>query len=72
MGEAPCFAHFLNEHGEMPDPPTIRLQRKTDKLKELGEVACDRPLVLMYGARDCEHNQAVVLEDVLEEGIGNS
>lgn len=140
MGEAPCFAHFLDDEGRMPDPPAIRIQRvyepsrperrewrvlvdrlwprgvdrrsltldrwekdlapsdelrrwfghdpkkwrefetryrfelsqKTDKLKELAELARERPLVLLYGARDTEHNQAVVLKDVLEEGIRNS
>lgn len=29
-------------------------------------------LVLLYGARDEKHNQAVVLKEVLEEGIRKS
>ncbi len=140
MGEAPCFAHFLDEEGRMPEPPVIRIRRvydatgggrnetrvlvdrlwprglkkgsvridrwakelapstglrrwfahdpakwrefeskyrfeladKTAELKELAELATHRPLVLLYGARDERHNQAVVLKDVLEEGIRNS
>ncbi len=140
MGEPPCFAHFLDDQGRMPEPPRIRIERvydarghepwerrvlvdrlwprgvpresldldrwekdlgpsdelrrwfahdpkkwtefekryrfelaeKTDKLKQLAELARDRPLVLLYGAKDTEHNQAVVLKDVLEEGIRNS
>ena len=140
MGEAPCFAHFLDEKGDMPDQPRIRVQRvydstptlarearvlvdriwprgvgkaslnldrwakdlapstelrrwfahdptkwpgfqsryraelaeKTPALKELAEMARDRPVVLLYGARDDEHNQAVVIKEVLEEGIRNS
>jgi len=39
---------------------------------ELAELACDHPLGLLYSARDTEHNQAVVLKDVLEEGIRHS
>lgn len=140
MGEAPCFAHFLDEKGNMPDAPRIEIRRvydggssrpgemrvlvdrvwprgvakeslqldrwardlapsdklrrwfghdparwpgfesryryelaeKTAMLKELAEQSRLRPLVLLYGARDQSHNQAVVLKDVLEEGIRNS
>ena len=31
------------------------------------EAAGDRPLTLLYGARNTEHNQAVVLRDALLE-----
>lgn len=142
MGEAPCFAHFLDDKGNMPDTPEPRigirrvyghlarrpgearvlvdrvwprgvakesleldrwardlapsdelrrwfghdpkrwpgfesryrreLAEKTGMLRELAQLARDRPLVLLYGARDETHNQAVVLKDVLEEGIRNS
>lgn len=140
MGEAPCFAHFLDEHGNVPDAPAIRVRRvydrnsdrpdeirvlvdrvwprglakdslrldrwaaelapstelrrwfghdpkrwrgfeirykqelaeKTQALKELAELSRRGSLVLLYGARDERHNQAVVLKEVLEEGIRNS
>lgn len=140
MGEAPCFAHFLDDAGNMPDRPRIEIRRvydagvarpgetrvlvdrvwprglsraalkldrwakdiapstelrkwfghdprrwpgfqsryrhelaeKTSVLKELAELSVRRPLVLLYGAKDEEHNQAVVLKDVLEEGIAHS
>lgn len=139
MGEAPCFAHFLDDEGRMPEPPTIKVRRvydrpagehesrvlvdrlwprgvsketlrldrwardlapstslrqwfghdprrwgefqvrykqelaeKTSELKELAQLARERPLVLLFAARDREHNQAAVLKDVLEEGIRNS
>jgi len=39
-------------------------------LKELEEMALQGPLTLLYGARDEEHNQAVVLRMVLEERLG--
>ena len=140
MGEAPCFAHFLDDEGRMPEAPRIRVQRvyetdrarprehrvlvdrlwprgvskdslkldrwakdvapsnglrkwfdhdpakwpefqnryrfelaeKLPQLKELAELAAEGPLVLLYGARDERHNQAVVLKEVLEEGIARS
>ncbi|MFW5926814.1 MAG: DUF488 domain-containing protein [Wenzhouxiangella sp.] len=40
---------------------------KMERLEELAEMARSGPLVLLYGARDEEHNQAVVLCEVLEE-----
>ena len=30
MGEAPCFAHLLDDRGEIPDPPRIRIERIYD------------------------------------------
>ena len=140
MGEAPCFAHFLDDAGNMPDRPRIEIRRvydagaarsgevrvlvdrvwprglsrealkldrwakdvapstelrrwfghdprrwpgfqtryrhelaeKTGLLKELAELSVRRPLLLLYGARDVEHNQAVVIKEVLEEGIAHS
>lgn len=140
MGEAPCFAHFLDDAGNMPDSPKIEIRRvyeagvarrgetrvlvdrvwprgvsrdalklerwakeiapstqlrrwfghdarrwpgfqtryrhelaeKTAVLKELAMLSVRRPLVLLYSAKDVEHNQAVVLKEVLEEGIAHS
>ncbi len=140
MGEAPCFAHFLDEKGNLPDGPRIQIRRvydhrsdrqgeirvlvdrvwprgvakeslrlerwakevapsdelrrwfghdperwagfesryrhelaeKTATPKELAELSREGSLVLLYSARDEEHNQAVVLKEVLEEGIRNS
>ncbi len=141
VGEGPCFAHFLDEKGRMPEVPYIQLRRvydrpsstspgeirilvdpvwprgvanaslkldrwakdlapsnelrrwfghdpkkwsgfqsryrheladKTAMLRELAELSRAGSLVLLYSARDEEHNQAVVIKDVLEEGIRNS
>lgn len=140
MGEAPCFAHFLDDAGNIPDRPKIEIRRvyeprvarpgesrvlvdrvwprgvsrdalklerwakeiapstqlrrwfghdprrwpgfqtryrhelaeKTPLLKELAQLAVQRRLVLLYGAKDPDHNQAMVLKEVLEEGIGRS
>lgn len=38
------------------------------KLRELRQLARKGPLTLVYGARDSEHNDAVVLADLLRRG----
>jgi len=38
-----------------------------EQLEELAAMACSGGLVLLYGAQDTEHNQAVVLGEVIEE-----
>lgn len=40
------------------------------RLQELEEMALQGPVTLLYSARDQEHNQAVVLREVLEERLG--
>lgn len=37
------------------------------RIAALLDAAGERPLTLLYGARDTEHNQAVVLRDVLQD-----
>ncbi len=37
-----------------------------DRLRQVLELAAGRPIVLVYGARDTEHNQAVVLRECLQ------
>jgi uncharacterized protein YeaO (DUF488 family) len=41
------------------------LHAKTELLTQLRAMARDRPLTLVYSAQDEQHNQAVVLRDVL-------
>lgn len=43
------------------------LRELADKLDELRARAKKEPVTLLYGAKDTEHNQAVVLRDVLAE-----
>ena len=43
------------------------LRELGDKLDELRARAKKEPVTLLYGAKDTEHNQAVVLRDVLAE-----
>lgn len=37
------------------------------RMAALLEAAGERPLTLLYGARDTEHNQAIVLRDALQD-----
>jgi uncharacterized protein YeaO (DUF488 family) len=50
------------------------LSTQEDKLRELRERACEETLTLVYGARDTEHNDAVVLAELLrgETPTGNA
>ena len=66
------FAHDPKKWPGFQSRYRAELAEKTGMLKELAEMARDRPLVLLYSARDDEHNQAVVIKEVLEEGIRNS
>jgi uncharacterized protein YeaO (DUF488 family) len=42
------------------------LEEKTQMLRDLLTRAGDRPMTLLYSAKDTKYNQAVVLKDVLE------
>jgi len=44
----------------------LKRQQARPLLDELLEVARKGKLTLVYGARDEEHNQAIVIKDVLE------
>jgi uncharacterized protein YeaO (DUF488 family) len=53
------FARRFRE--ELDDPP------RTELLSTLQAAAAHGTLTLVYGAKDREHNQAVVLRDVIEQ-----
>ena len=137
MGEPPCYAHLVDENGQIREVPAVRIRRvyeaeaeagvsgearvlvdriwprgiakqrlrldrwarelapsddlrrwfghdpsrwlefrqryraelaeSRDQLEGLAALARQRPLVLLYSARDQEHNQAAVLREVIEE-----
>ena len=46
------------------------LENSNEDLKKLIEKAQDNTVTLLYGAKDTEHNQAVVLKKVIED-LGN-
>lgn len=45
------------------------LKGKRDDIKRLRALARKQPLILLYGAKDEEHNQAVVLREALMEKL---
>jgi uncharacterized protein YeaO (DUF488 family) len=47
----------------------LELREKKDILETLKRQADDRTVTLVYGARDEEHNEAVVLKRILEGRI---
>ena len=66
------FGHDPEKWREFESRYRFELAEKTAALKELAELARQGKLVLLYSARDAQHNQAVVLKEVLEEGIRHS
>lgn len=59
------FGHREDRWDEFRIRYSAELAEKKDDLKELRSLAAKHHLVLLYGARDEEHNNAVVLRDVL-------
>jgi len=60
------FNHDLSKWGEFQKRYHRELQNKLSDLSALVAKAGDAPLTLLYGAKDEEHNQAVVLHEFLQ------
>jgi uncharacterized protein YeaO (DUF488 family) len=63
------FGHDPARFPEFRRRYTAELATQEGKLRELRRRAHEGPLTLVYGARDTEHNDAVVLAEVLRRGI---
>lgn len=61
------FDHGPEKFEEFGKKYRIELKDKATELKELREKAEFKTITLLYGAKDTEHNQAIVLQKVLEE-----
>ena len=61
------FGHDPDRFGEFRTRYRRELRAHADQLGRLRERARAGPLTLLYGARDTEHNDAVVLAEVLRE-----
>jgi uncharacterized protein YeaO (DUF488 family) len=48
----------------------LRQAEKQPQLRELASLARRGPVILLYGARDPDHNEAVVLRDLLSQRAG--
>jgi uncharacterized protein YeaO (DUF488 family) len=60
------FGHDPQKWYEFRSKYEAELWDRGDLLRELRQAAQEGPLTLVYSARDQEHNQALVLRDVLE------
>lgn len=64
------FGHRPERFEEFRDRYRRELDERPDALRPLLEAARRGRVTLLYGARDTEHNQAVVLRDYLLERSG--
>ena len=60
------FGHEPTRFAEFRRRYESELEAHEEKLRELRRRACDGTLTLVFGARDTEHNDAVVLAGLLE------
>jgi uncharacterized protein YeaO (DUF488 family) len=66
------FGHDPDKFGEFKKRYKDELGEKEDLLDQLAEKSTQKKVTLLYGAKDEEHNQAVVLESVLKDRRENS
>jgi uncharacterized protein YeaO (DUF488 family) len=62
------FGHDPARFEEFQRRYTEELAHQDEKLRELRRRAREGTLTLVYGARDTEHNDAVVLAEILRRG----
>jgi uncharacterized protein YeaO (DUF488 family) len=63
------FGHDPSRFEELRTRYLEELQAQRDRLAELRALARQGTLTLVYGAKDSEHNQAIVLAEVLRQGL---
>ena len=59
------FAHDASRWGEFKRRYAVELAGRQDLVAEILSLARDRPVTLLYSARDTDHNQAVALAEFL-------
>ena len=60
------FAHDAEKWQEFRRRYEAELERNDEQVAALREEAAKGPVTLVYGARDTEHNEALVLKDFLD------
>jgi uncharacterized protein YeaO (DUF488 family) len=60
------FGHDPNKWKEFRSRYRRELKKHPDELKQIREQASKGTVTLLYGARDQEHNEAIVLKKTLE------
>lgn len=63
------FDHDSDKFEDFSEKYKKELENKTEDLKKLHDKAKDKKVTLLYGAKDTEHNQAMVLKKVLEDFV---
>lgn len=63
------FGHDPARWPEFERRYRAELQQKDDALRPIYDAAREGPVTLLYGARDTEHNNAVVLRDYVDERL---
>jgi len=63
------FNHELAKWDAFQTKYRDELAAKADSLKQLLEASARKPITLLYGAKDEQHNQAIVLRDFLKKAI---
>jgi|SRR5690606_14820814 len=61
------FGHVPDKFDEFAKRYTKELEAKKEDLIGIRKLAKDRTVTLLYGAKDTEHNQAVVLQKLLTD-----
>lgn len=61
------FGHDPDKYDEFKDRYRDELKENDDLVSQLLEKSTQKKVTLLYGAKDEEHNQAVVLESMLKE-----
>jgi uncharacterized protein YeaO (DUF488 family) len=61
------FGHYPKRWKEFVKRYRAELREHTSELAELRSRARKGPLTLLFGARDSEHNEAIVLKEALEQ-----
>jgi len=61
------FDHDPNKFTEFAEKYREEIKGKKEALKEIKKTAKSKTVTLLYGAKDTENNQAVVLKKILEE-----
>lgn len=61
------FGHDPDKFDEFARKYRDELKDKAEELSKIREKAKEQTVTLLYGAKDTAHNQAIVLQKVLEE-----
>lgn len=62
------FGHLPERFEQFRSRYRTELERHEQQLEELRGRACSGPVTIVYAARDQEHNNAVVLAELLRDG----